>query len=172
MTDYEIEILQQENSSLKNELQQIKEDHKKQLSTARKDQALTLLLASFKTRFDELQASVRDSALKEIINTGLTADSAELSIDEGGQLILRKKDGSNFFGQDHRLLTPITYVENLMTRGKILLSADQGQTASSATNNNGREYSFQNRQKSNGSKSNNVLSALVDESLKGLSVEL
>jgi hypothetical protein len=164
MTESEIEFLQQENARLKNEIKEVREkekgiheDYKKQLSGARRDRSLTLLLASFKTKFDDLPADVKDSALQKIINNSLAADNAELTIDDGGQLALRRKDGSNFFGKDNRLLTPNTYLEMLMDRGKILKGAEQEQAAqpTARTNNNtGKSWAEKN------------FHSLVDEALE------
>jgi hypothetical protein len=164
MTESEIQLLQQENTRLKNELKEarekekgIHEDYKKQLSGARRDRSLTLLLASFKTKFDDLPADVKDSALHEIINNSLAADNAELALGDSGQLVLRRKDGSNYFGEDHRLFTPNTYLEKVMDRQKILKSAEQQQVVQNtarANNNTGNSWAERK------------ISSLVDESLE------
>lgn len=170
MTENEIEFLQQENERLKNELSEMKakmqgihEDYKKQLSVARKDQALTLLLTGFKTEFDDLPAGVKDSALKEILNNRLAADAAELTIDEGGRLILRRKDGTNFFGADHRLLDPKSYLEKMMTTDKILRVVDASPNATA-----GHTGQQANRNGANKGGRYNSLSNLVNEALKAI----
>lgn len=172
MTENEIEFLQQENARLKNEIKEarekernIHEDYKKQLSGARRDQALTLLLAGFKTELDDLGVSVKDQALKEIISTRLAADSAELTVNESGQLLLRRKDGSNFFAEDHRLLDPNSYVEKIMTRDNIIRAGDakpdtsNRQTDQQSGNNSGRN---------NYTSGNSAINRLIDESLQSL----
>lgn len=163
MTENEIEFLQQENARLKNELKEarekergIHEDYKKQLLGARRDRSLTLLLGSFKTKFDDLPADVKDSALQEIINNSLAADNAELTIGDNGQLLLLKKDGTNFFSEDHRQLTPNTYLEKVMVRGKILKGNEQVQTVQTTTRINNQPASRAGR----------TLSNLIDQSLK------
>jgi hypothetical protein len=177
MTDQEVEFLQQENDRLRNELKQVKEkesaiheDYKKQLLGARTNQALTLLLAGFKTQFDDLPVSVKDQALKEIISTRLAADSAELTTDESGQLLLRRKDGTNFFGEDHRLLNPDSYLEKMMARDKILKVND------TKPDNTPREANLQvTRNESGNNMRNNrtygnsgtaTVTTLIDEALK------
>jgi hypothetical protein len=163
MADQETELLLQEISRLKNELQVIKdreknsrEDYEKKLLGARRDRSLTLLLAGFKTKFDDLPADVKDSALQEIVNNSLAADNAELAIGDAGQLILRRKDGSNFFGADHRLFTANTYLENLMTREKILKGAALEHVVETPTRviNN------------TGSRAERTISSLLDQSLQ------
>lgn len=174
-----MEFLQQENARLKNELKEVREkergiheDYKKQLSGARRDQALTLLLAGFKTQFDDLDISVKDQALKQIIGTRLAADSAELTVDDSGQLLLRRKDGTNYFAEDHRLLDPSSYVEKIMTRENILRTIDAQpdksnkqtiqQSGRNESNNNGRN----NRTYSNSG--NSAITSLIDQALKTL----
>lgn len=126
MTEIEIEFLNQENERLKSEVNELKEkqktihtEYKKQISDLRKDRLLALLIGSKKTKFDDLPPSVKDSIFKDILTDRLSADGAELSVSDGGQLILRKKDGTTFFGEDHRLLTPDAYIDRLLTLEKI-----------------------------------------------------
>lgn len=178
MTENEIEFLQQENARLKNELKEVREkergiheDYKKQLSGARRDQALTLLLFGFKTELDDLGVSVKDSALKEIISNRLAADSAELTVDESGQLLLRRKDGTNFFAEDHRLLNPDSYVEKVMARDNILRTNDAKPDTSNAQTGqqSGRNESTGNgRNNHTYSNSNSTISSLIDQALKTL----
>lgn len=174
MTDYEIEILQQENETLKSEIQQLKgkeqgihADYKKQLSDVRRDKALALLLVGFKTEFDDLATNVKVSALTEITNTRLAADGAELTVDEAGQLQLRRKDGTNFFSEDHQLMTPKSYLDRILTRDKILKTEDQNNNSGNGTAPTMRTAHRQNNV-SSGNWKNNILSSLVDESLKSL----
>lgn len=162
MADQETEFLQQEINRLKNELQASKdrekssrEDYEKKLSDARRDRSLTLLLAAYKTKFDDLPADVKDSALQKIISKSLATDDAELSIGEDGQLVIRKKDGTNFFGADHSQITPNTYLQNLMTREKILKGTEQAQTVQTTRINN-----------QPASRAGRTLSYLVDQSLE------
>lgn len=176
MTEQEIELMLQENSRLKAELQRMQDkekgihnDYKQQLSNAKKDQALTILLASFKTRFDDLPAYVKDSTLKEFVASKLAADSAELSADERGQLLLRKKDGTNFFGEDHRLYTPATYLERVMNQDNILISADY--QSIQQPNNNTVQQPNQVANKTARGNRKSLISSLVDESLSAFSTE-
>jgi hypothetical protein len=180
----EKDTLQQEITKLNNELRDIKakeqtihEDYKKQLVEVKMGHSLGQLLGSYKTKFDELPPSVKDSTLKAIINNSLAADSAEFTVDEAGQLNLRKKGGDNFFGEDHNVMTPKSYLDKILARDKILITTDQSQNngggANSHNRNNGQNYNRQNQSQntgngSNGGKTNaaNPVSSLVDEALK------
>ena len=117
--------------------------------------------------------------MKSIINDSLAADAAELTVDDAGQLILRKKGGDNFFGDDHNIMTPKTYLDKILARDKILITTDQNQNNGGGANNshnrnNGQNYQRQQNQNngSNGNGNNNAakspISGLVAESLKAL----
>lgn len=181
----EKDVLQQEITKLNNELRDIKakeqgihEDYKKQLLDVKMGHSLGQLLGSYKTKFDELPANVKADTLKAIINNSLTADGAEFSVDEAGQIQLRKKGGDNFFGDDHNIMTPKTYLDKILARDKILITTDQSQNnntgggANSHNRNNGQTFQRQN-QNQNGSGNNggnnrnaaNPVSSLVDEAL-------
>lgn len=183
----EKDTLQQEITKLNNELREIKEkekgiheDYKKQLLDVRMGHSLGQLLGSYKTKFDELPASVKDSTLKAIINNSLAADGAEFSVDEAGQLQLRKKGGDNFFGDDHNIMTPKSYLDKILARDKILIVNDPtqgnpGNGANSHTRNNGQPFYRQNQNQNgsnngngNGKAANPVLASLVGDALKGL----
>lgn len=185
----EKDSLQLEITKLNNELREIKQkeqgihdDYKKQLTDVRMGHSLGLLLGGYKTKFDELPASVKDSTLKAIINNSLATDGAEFSVDETGQVILRKKDGNNFFGEDHNIMTPKTYLDKILARDKILIVNDQNQNngnGASSRNNNGQNFQFnqprnQNNGNGNGNNGNsnaasrNQMSPLVEEALRAL----
>lgn len=179
----EKDVLQQEINKLNGELRDIKakeqtihDDYKKQLLDVKMGHSLGTLLGSYKTKFDDLPPNVKASALKEIINTSLAADTAELTVDDAGQLILRKKGGDNFFGDDHNIMTPKTYLDKILARDKILITTDQSQNGGGANNshnrNNGqtfqRQQSQNNGNNGNGTAAKSPISGLVAESLKAL----
>lgn len=182
----EKDTLQTEINRLNNELRAekdketgIRAEHKKELTEVRMGHSLGQLLGAYKTKFDELPTGVKESTLKAIINNSLAADAAELSVDEAGQLILRKKDGTNFFGEDNRLLEPKSYLDKIFARDKILITTDPNQNNNSGNgansrNNNGQNYNRQNQNQNNGSGNNGngnkaanpILANLANEALK------
>lgn len=181
------EALNAEVTRLNNELRvekekesKIRAEHQEEIKKVRMSHALGGLLGSYKTKFDELPASVKESTLTAIINNSLGADAAEFSVDDSGQIILRKKDGTNFFGEDNRLLEPKTYLDKIFARDKILITNDQNQNNGGGANprnqNNGQNYNRQiqnqnNGNGNNGSKTNaaNEVSSLADEALAAFS---
>jgi hypothetical protein len=181
----EKDSLQQQINELNNQLRTekdkeagIRADYEKKLKDKDMSYALRNILGGYKTIYDELDGEVKDITLKAIINKSLNADAAEFTVDESGQLALRKKDGSNFFGEDNRLLTPKSYLDKIMSRDKILKVSDQNQNqnqngngngAKSHLNNNGNQQR-QNQQNGNGDGKpvNHALSSLADQALAAL----
>lgn len=154
----------------------IRAEYEGKLKDVKMGYTLGSLLGGYKTIYDELDGEVKDITLKAIINKSLNADAAEFTVDESGQLILRKKDGTNFFGEDNRLLTPKSYLDKIMSRDKIIKVSDQNQNqngngngAKSHLNNNGNQQR-QNHQNGNGDGKavNYALNSLADEALAAL----
>lgn len=156
----------------------IRAEYEGKLKDVKMGYTLGSLLGGYKTIYDDLDGEVKDITLKAIINKSLNADAAELTVDDSGQLILRKKDGSNFFGEDNRLLTPKSYLDKIMSRDKILKVSDQNQNqnqngngngAKSHLNNNGNQQR-QGQQNGNGNQNagNQTLSTLADQALAAL----
>jgi hypothetical protein len=90
-------------------------------------------------------------------------------VDDSGQLLLRRKDGTNYFAEDHRLLDPNSYVEKIMARDNILRTIDVQPDASNKQtgqqsgrnelNNSGRNNHTYNNS------GNSAISRLIDQSL-------
>lgn len=153
----------------------IRSEYEKKLKDKDMSYALRNILGAYKTIYDGLDGEVKDITLKAIINKSLNADAAEFTVDDAGQLILRKKDGTNFFGEDNRLLTPKSYLDKIMSRDKILIVNDQNQQqqqngngAKTHVNNNGQQHQ-QNQNGNNGGKAvNHSLMSLADRALADL----
>jgi hypothetical protein len=157
----------------------IRTEYEGKLKDVKMGYTLGSLLGGYKTIYDELDGEVKDITLKAIINKSLNADAAEFTVDESGQLVLRKKDGTNFFGEDNRLLTPKSYLDKIMSRDKIIKVSDQNQNqnqngngngAKSHLNNNGNQQRQNQNQNGNGDGKtvNHALNSLADEALAAL----
>lgn len=181
----EKDTLQQEINNLNAQLRAVKDneaaiksDFEGKLKDVKMGYSLGSLLGGYKTIYDDLDGEVKDITLKAIINKSLNADAAELTVDDSGQLVLRKKDGSNFFGEDNRLLTPKSYLDKIMSRDKILKVSDQNQNqnqngngngAKNHVNNNGNQQrQYQQNGNGNANAGNQTLSSLADEALAAL----
>lgn len=156
----------------------LRAEYEGKLKDVKMGYTLGSLLGGYKTIYDELDGEVKDITLKAIINKSLNADAAEFTVDESGQLVLRKKDGTNFFGEDNRLLTPKSYLDKIMSRDKIIKVSDQNQNqnqngngngAKSHLNNNGNQQrQNQNNGNGDGKTVNHALNSLADQALADL----
>lgn len=153
----------------------IRAEYEKKLKDKDMSYALRNILGGYKTIYDSLDGEVKDITLKAIINKSLNADAAEFTVDDSGQLVLRKKDGTNFFGEDNRLLTPKSYLDKIMSRDKILIVNDQSQQqngngASNHVNKNGQQHNQNQNQNGNGGGKavNHSLVSLADQALAAL----
>ena len=191
----EKDTLQAEINRLNGELRQTKESisgltdtHNKEKAQIRKDYALGTLLGGYKTIYDNLPSDVKLITLNALINKSLSADSAELIVDEHNNLSIKKKDGSNFFGENNLQYNPSTYLDKIFSRDKVLVVNDQNNQQQQQNNNNNGSgannsqfYRNQNGQQNqnnhrnnNGSGGNNnavvntTLKSLVSNSLKDL----
>jgi hypothetical protein len=160
----------------KDQIAGIRAEYEGKLKAKDMSYALRNILGDYKTIYDELDGEVKAITLNAIINKSLNADAAEFTVDESGQLVLRKKDGTNFFGEDNRLLTPKSYLDKIMSRDKILKVTDQNQNhqngngngAKSHLNNNGNQQHHNQNGNGDGKTVNHTLSSLADEAIAAL----
>jgi hypothetical protein len=159
----------------KDQIAGIRAEYEGKLKAKDMSYALRNILGDYKTIYDELDGEVKAITLNAIINKSLNADAAEFTVDESGQLVLRKKDGTNFFGEDNRLLTPKSYLDKIMSRDKILKVTDQNQNqngngngAKSHLNNNGNQQRHNQNGNGDGKAVNHTLSSLADEAIAAL----
>lgn len=187
----EINKLNAELRTTKEGIQGIHTDYAKKMQEIRMNHALGTLLSGYKTIYDALPPDVKEITLKALINKSLASDSAELNIDEQGNLSIKKKDGANIFGENNVQHTPNTYLDKIFSRDKILVVNDQNNNQNQNQNNNGSgannnsqfyrnnngQNNNQNRQNqnNNGNGNNNgqpavnhTLQNLVSDSLKAL----
>jgi hypothetical protein len=154
----------------------IRAEYEGKLKDVKMGYTLGSLLGGYKTIYDELDGEVKDITLKAIINKSLNADAAEFTVDDSGHLVLRKKDGTNFFGEDNRLLNPKSYLDKIMSRDKIIKVSDQNQNqngngngAKNHLNNNGNQQrQNQNNGNGDGKAVNHALNSLADQALAAL----
>lgn len=80
------------------------------------------MLASYKTTFDELDPSVKAATIRSLLDKELQDKDAELTYDDKGNFTLLKKDGSNFYGDNHQQVNPQSFLEQLLSRHKLLIT--------------------------------------------------
>lgn len=107
---------------------QSKDDLKNQYETKIRgihiDATMQKMLASYKTIYDDLPANAREIALKTLINQSLQDSDAELQLDENNNVVLKRKDGTNLFGENNTQLNPQQFIDKTFSQNKILKVTD------------------------------------------------
>lgn len=119
------------------------------------------LIGQYKTTFDELDPAVKAATISSLLDKELQDKDADLTYDDKGNFTLLKKDGSNFYGDNHQQVNPQQFLETLLSRHKLLITTPkQGEkppvTSQPASGGGGKETG------------NAVLKALVKESQASL----
>jgi len=102
------------------------------------------LFSEFKTVYDDLPGDVRTATFLNLLNKELQDKSAEIDYDDTGSLVLRKKDGTNYYGENNTQLTHKQFVEQILSKNKVLkvngTAGSQGQNSNNGSQgqNNGR----------------------------------
>lgn len=148
----------------KESINKVKTDYEQKLRDKDMSYALNGLLGQYKTIYDDLNVSIKDKTLKAIIDESLGTDEAQFTIGDNGQLILQKKDGSNYFGDNHQVLTPKTYLDKVLSREKILKVNDPNPGAKVPPKNGSPSQPV----KVEGKNANHALQSLVSETLASL----
>lgn len=78
--------------------------------------------ARYKTIYDDLDAEIKNTSISSILNKELQDKDAVLTYDDKGNFTLLKKDGSNFYGDNHQQVTPDQFIEQLLSRHKLLIT--------------------------------------------------
>lgn len=78
--------------------------------------------ARYKTIYDDLDQEIKNTSINSILNKELQDKDAVLTYDDKGNFTLLKKDGSNFYGDNHQQVTPDQFIEQLLSRHKLLIT--------------------------------------------------
>lgn len=106
--------------------------HQGQLRQFQVDAKLEGLLGGYKTIYDTLPTEVRNMTLKNLLQKELQDKDADLTIDDKGNLVILKKDGSSFYGENHQLVNPVQLAEQTFSRNKLLQVTPPGGGTSNA----------------------------------------
>jgi gamma-glutamylcyclotransferase (GGCT)/AIG2-like uncharacterized protein YtfP len=94
--------------------------HEQAFKDFKKKSGLIQKLSSFKTIHDELPGEVRATILETLINKELQDNDADLDFDDAGKWNLRKRDGSNFYGENHTQIGADDFIEKTLAKHKQL----------------------------------------------------
>lgn len=126
----QIDALHAQLAAEKKAKEDLTSQHQQQLRQFQVDAKLEGLLAGYKTIYDTLPAEVRNMTLKNLLQKELQDKDADLTIDDKGNLVILKKDGSSFYGENHQLVNPVQLAEQTFSRNKLLqVTPPAGDTA-------------------------------------------
>lgn len=118
----EIDTLHQQLATEKQSKEQLKKDFDGNLLKYRVESELKARFGKYKTTFDELDPIVKDTTIKSLLDKELQDKDADFTFDDKGNFTLLKKDGSNFYGENHQQVEPQTFIEQLLSRHKLLVA--------------------------------------------------
>lgn len=100
-------------------------------------------LSSFKTIHDEVDPDVRATIINTFLQKELQDNQAKFDLDENGNVVLLKNDGTNFYGENHQQVTPAKFIEQTLAKTKQL------KVSSPAPANNGANHTNRGYQATN-----------------------
>lgn len=96
------------------------ENYGKQLTGFKVNAKLESLLSGHKTTADELDPETRAALLQQVLNKHLQDNQAQFVIDDNGNFVVRKLDGTNLFGENNQQITPAQFIESTLAKTKLL----------------------------------------------------
>lgn len=122
------------------EIEGIRKDADKRVTGIKIESKLQNMLGSYKTLYDDLPAEAKEAAIKSLVDTELLQNEAEFYFDDKGKFAMRKKDGTNFLGDNHQQIVPQSFIESILSRNKLLkvTTTDQNNPGDT-TNQNGQQ---------------------------------
>lgn len=147
-----IDALQTELRNQKAAAEQQKTGYDKSIKDFKLDHAKSLLFSDYKTVYDELPSDVKVQTLSILLNKRLAEKDAVIDFDEGGSLVLKKKDGTTYYSENNTPVTHKQFVEQILSDNKIIKVNVPGNGNGNNTSNTGQN---QNRQPANGGGNDN-----------------
>lgn len=115
------------------EVTRIQTETANQQKQDRIDRILDRMFASAKTTFDNLDAEIKNDSIRALLVRGLQNSDAKIELNENGNLVLLRKDGTNYFGEGNRQQDPQQFLDGLLSRNKILVTNQQPPAQGGAT---------------------------------------
>lgn len=124
---------------------ELEKKHNGDIKNVKKKFFLNQLLTGYKTIHDTLDPETKNIILSAVIQKHLNSKDADWDINEKDEFVLSGKGGTNIFSKDNNLLTPKTFIEQVLADEKMLV----------VTDNNGNNNNNNNSNRPNGQHSNN-----------------
>ncbi len=102
----------------------IKADYAARQKQDRMDRILDRLFANSKTTLDGLDPEVKNDSLRVLLNRSLQNSDAKIELNENGNLILQRTDGTNYFGEGNRQLNTEQFLDGVLSRNKLLVASN------------------------------------------------
>lgn len=83
------------------------------------------LYNGYKTIYDELDPEIRAMNIQNLLNKNLQDSNSEITFDDNENLVLRKKDGTNFYGDNNQQVNPQQYLDLLLSKNKLLVTSQK-----------------------------------------------
>jgi hypothetical protein len=93
----------------------------------------TVLFSGLKTIHDELDPETRFTIIDSQLQKELQDRQAVFTLDDNGNVVLMRKDGTNFFGENHQVVKPAQFIESVLAKNKQLKVTPSG-SANGANN--------------------------------------
>jgi|GEM_PF-6424365 len=80
------------------------------------------MYTGLKTVYDNLDEDTRDITFNTLINKGLQDNNATFTLDDNNNLVLLKKDGTNYYGENNQQVNAKQFIEQIFSRNKLLVT--------------------------------------------------
>lgn len=125
-----------------------------------------VFFSGVKTIHDELDPETRYTIIDSQIQKELQDRQAKFALDEQGNVVLMRNDGTNFFGENHQQVKPLQFIEQVLAKNKQLKVTDSTSTGSNgAKPQNGVQPTSTS---SNGTKDQQSQSAVINRNNQAL----
>lgn len=128
------------------------------------------LFGKYKTTLDDLDPRVKATTIETLLNQHLAENNAEIKFDENSNLVLQKKDGTNYYSESNQSVNPSQYLDTILSKNKLLITTNNGNKANSNGQQKTEVDTSQNGRNPNGGngangKTDHALKSKVQEAL-------
>lgn len=120
----QIDDLQAQLKSTKETLELEKKSFDQQRLQDRINNKKNVFFSGVKTIHDELDPETRYTIIDSQIQKELQDRQAKFALDEQGNVVLMRNDGTNFFGENHQQVKPLQFIEQVLAKNKQLKVTD------------------------------------------------
>lgn len=103
------------------------------------NQKKVVLFSGMKTIHDDLDAETRYTILDAQLTKELQDKQAKFTLDENGNVVILRNDGTNFFGENHQQVKPSQFIESTLAKNKQLKVTDSSTGSNGAKPQNGAQ---------------------------------